>query len=308
MKRIVSIGECMVELAPVGAGKQFSLSYAGDTLNTAWYLRRLLGSDCEVNYFSAVGTDALSNEMLNFFRQSGIGTEFILRRSGKGVGLYMIQLDAGERSFYYWRSDSAARTLAADPVALQAALCGVSLAYFSGITLAILPQEGRDNLLIALRRFRCGGGVVVFDPNLRPKLWTSFDEMRNMVMQAAGASDIVLPSYGDEAEWFGDDSPEATLRRYMGVEVQCCIVKNGSGQITACDGSQKIICDPIKDVTMVDTTAAGDSFNAGFVAARLIGAELFDAVQVGASLAAQVVTKRGALVDISPPSVLSGPR
>ena len=298
MTRIVAIGECMVEMAPVATEGQFCLGYAGDTLNTAWYLRRLLGAGDQVDYFTAVGIDAISEKMLGFLRQAGIGTERILRCDDKSVGLYMIQLGGGERSFCYWRSDSAARTLAADPVPLQAALDGAGIAYFSGITLAILPPADRSRLLKVLRQFRNGGGIVVFDPNLRPKLWASPDEMTQTVMQAAAVSDIALPSYDDEAHWFGDDSPEATVQRYATAQVGCCIVKNGSGRILAVEDDRRISCDPIQDVTPVDSTAAGDSFNAGFLAARLHGADLRDAVQAGAVLAAQVIANFGALVEV----------
>ena len=298
MTRIVAIGECMVEIAPVATEGRFRLSYAGDTLNTAWYLRRLLGSGDQIDYFTVVGTDVISDKMLSFLQQAGIGTEYIFRHDNRSVGLYLIQLQAGERSFSYWRNDSAARTLAADPVRLQVALDGADLVYFSGITLAILPPVDRTSLLTVLRRFRSGGGIVVFDPNLRPKLWTSPDEMAHAVMQAAAVSDIALPSYDDEANWFGDDSLEATLHRYASARVGCCIVKNGSGRILACDNGYRMICDPIQDVTLVDSTAAGDSFNAGFIAARLQGADLLDAVQSGASLAAQVIEKFGALVEV----------
>jgi 2-dehydro-3-deoxygluconokinase len=298
MKRILAIGECMVELAPLSTEGQFCFSFAGDTLNTAWYLQRLLGADNKIDYFTAIGTDAISDKMLSFLTHAGIGTNFILRRDDKGVGLYMIQLQAGERSFSYWRGESAARTLAVDPSPLQAALDDADLAYFSGITLAILPPTDRIGVLTVLRQFRSGGGIVVFDPNLRPKLWTSPDEMTHAVMQAAAVSDIVLPSYEDEAKWFGDDSPEETLQRYTAAQVGCCIVKNGSGRIFAFDDGQRMICDPVQDVTLVDTTAAGDSFNAGFIAAHLQGADLRDAVQAGASLAARVIAKFGALVEI----------
>jgi 2-dehydro-3-deoxygluconokinase len=298
MTRIVAIGECMVEMATVATADHFRLGYAGDTLNTAWYLRRLLGPGDQIEYFTSVGTDAISDRMLGFFKHAGIGTDYILRRDDKSVGLYMIQLLSGERSFSYWRSDSAARSLAADSVPLQAALDNADLTYFSGITLAILPPADRTRLLNALRRFRSGGGIVVFDPNLRPKLWTSPDEMTQTVMQAAAVSDIALPSYDDEAHWFGDDSPEETLQRYATAQVGCCIVKNGSGRILAGEDDRRISCDPIQDVTPVDSTAAGDSFNAGFIAARLHGADLHDAVQAGAALAAQVIAKFGALVDL----------
>ena len=298
MTRIVAIGECMVEMAPVASEGQFRMGYAGDTLNTAWYLRRLLGAGDQVDYFTAIGTDAISDKVMDFLQQAGIGTECILRRDDKGVGLYMIQLQDGERSFSYWRSDSAARTLAAEPAPLRATLDDADAAYFSGITLAILPPADRTNLLTALRWFRSGGGIVVFDPNLRPTLWTSPDEMTYTVMQAAAVSDIVLPSYDDETLWFGDNNLEETLDRYIRAHVGCCIVKNGANRILAADGGQCLGYYPNSNVKVVDSTAAGDSFNAGFIAASLQGANLREAVQAGALVAAQVVAKRGALVDI----------
>ena len=295
--RIVSIGECMVELAPLDNAGEFHLGYAGDTLNTAWYLRRLLGSVDQVDYFTAVGMDSVSDQMLDFLRISGIGISGILRCADKSVGLYMIHLQDGERSFAYWRSDSAARTLAADPLPLQASLTEANLAYFSGITLAILPSTDRLRFLTVLREFRKNGGVVAFDPNLRPSLWNSTEDMTQAVMQAAAVSDIVLPSFEDEARWFGDTNLQATVDRYAVAKVGCCVVKNGSERILAFDKGQLISCEPIQDVTVVDSTAAGDSFNAGFIAARLHGVDLHDAVQAGASLAAQVVVNSGALVD-----------
>lgn len=302
MTRLVALGECMVEMSPIATERQFCMGFAGDTLNTAWYLRRLLGPDYQIDYFTAVGTDVVSEHMINFLKQAGIGTEHILRRVDKSVGLYMIQLLRGERSFSYWRSDSAARTLAADLLPLQAALKGADFAYFSGITMAILPQEDRNGFLTVLRRFRDSGGCVVFDPNLRPKLWASPQEMTESVMQAAAVSDIVLPSYDDEAQWFGDENPAATLDRYLRVQGGCCVVKNGADRLLVAEGGQCFACDPNPDVRVVDSTAAGDSFNAGFIAAHLQGAGLHDAVQAGASLAAQVVSKRGALVEITLPT------
>ena len=301
MTRIVAIGECMIEMAPFAIEGQFRLGYAGDTLNTAWYLRRLLGAGDQIDYFTAIGIDVTSDKMLEFLQEAGIGTERILRRDAKSVGLYMIQLQDGERSFSYWRSDSAARTLAADPVPLQAALDGAGLAYFSGVTLAILPPADRTRFLTVLRRFRDSGGLVVFDPNLRLKLWPSPQEMTEAVMQAAAVSDIELPSYDDEAQWFGDGNPAATLERYLRAQVGCCVVKNGADRLLFAEGGQRFCCDPNPDVKVVDSTAAGDSFNAGFIAARLKGAGLRDAVQAGAFLAAQVVAKRGALVETAFP-------
>ncbi|HMP57243.1 MAG TPA: PfkB family carbohydrate kinase [Novosphingobium sp.] len=165
---ILSIGEAMVELSTAGQPELWRLGIAGDTLNTAWYLRRQLPLDWQVAYFSRVGLGEFSQKMIDFLNAEGIDTAHIGRDPQREIALYAISLKDGERSFTYWRDTSAARGLADDPEALAQALQGVGIAYFSGITLGILPEAGRAALLAALQTARRAGTPGVFDPNLRP--------------------------------------------------------------------------------------------------------------------------------------------
>ncbi|PWW01692.1 2-keto-3-deoxygluconate kinase [Hoeflea marina] len=298
MQRFVSIGECMVEMAPAGPEGQFRLGYAGDTLNTAWYVRRLLPSGWQVEYLTAVGTDPISDRMLEFIAAAGIDTGNIARLPDRTVGLYLIELSNGERSFAYWRSQSAARKLADDPERLGSAIHGAAVIYLSGITLAILDGDGRDLLIAALAGARAAGAIVVFDPNLRPRLWSGVGAMRKAVMQAAGQADIVLPSHDDEASFFGDADIEATARRYAAAGAGLVVVKNGAGRIATLDAGELAFHDPLSVSEVVDSTAAGDSFNAGFLAAHLAGASRAEAVAAGCDIAARVIGARGALVEV----------
>lgn len=297
MTRIVSIGECMVEMAPSGTGPDdYRMGFAGDTMNTAWYLRRLLGTPFEVDYLTAVGTDATSDRMLSFMRDAGIGTDHISRRPDRTVGLYMVQLQDGERSFSYWRGQSAARTLAEDAGTLRQALTGARVAYFSGITIAVLPPDDRTRFLGVLAEHRADGGQIVFDPNLRPRLWNSPRDMTEAIMAAAEVSSLILPSFDDEATFFGDGAPADTVQRYEARGAEEIVVKNGAGQILASSNGSTSTHTPDVIGDVVDTTAAGDSFNAGYLAARLHGQDVSDALRQGATLAAKVVQARGALV------------
>lgn len=299
---IASIGECMVELSPepqAGDTPLFRQGFAGDTLNTAWYLRALLPETCQVRYVTAVGEDAISGRMLAFLADNGIDAGAIARLPDRTVGLYMISLAGGERTFSYWRSHSAARALADDPDRLERALAGCRLAYLSGITLAILPIKARATLLEVLARFRAKGGLVAFDSNIRPVLWQDAATMRDWTSRGYATCDIAFPTYEDDAAVFSDTSPEACAQRIAALGTFEVVVKNGAGPVLLhVDGRQSRIPPP-RVVDPVDTTAAGDSFNAGWLAARLGGACATNAVIEAHAVAAQVIRHKGALIPMA---------
>ncbi len=295
MPRLLCIGECMIELAPTSDGT-FGMGFAGDTFNTAWYARRLAGPEIEVRYLTAIGDDEPSKRMRHFIEEAGIVPDLSVRR-GASVGLYMISLKDGERSFSYWRSASAARTLADDLSELTGLSRG-DVVYFSGITMAILPDAGRAQLLQVLAEAREQGITVAFDPNLRPRLWADTKTMCDTIMAAAAVSEITLPSFEDEEAHFGDADIRATADRYMGAGASQIVVKDGAGPVLLrVDGVDTVVThEPQQDV--VDTTAAGDSFNAGYLVGRMEGLAPEDAVRQGCVLARKVIGARGALVEV----------
>lgn len=294
--QFLAIGECMVELSPAAETGTYALGFAGDTFNTAWYARRLAGPDLDIGYLTAAGDDPMSAKLAEFIAASGI-TPRITTRPGETAGLYLISVKDGERSFSYWRSAAAARHLAEDLTALEALGPG-DMAYASGITVAILLGDGREKLISALQAARARGVTVAFDPNLRPRLWASTEEMCHWVMAAAGAADIALPSYEDEADYFGDADTAATAARYEQAGARLVVVKDGAGPVLARAGGADVVHTPTPAATVFDTTAAGDSFNAGFLVRHLEGAPLPAALAEGSALAARVIGGRGALVDL----------
>ena len=139
--------------------------------------------------------------------------------------------------------------------------------------------------------------MIAFDPNMRLRLWPSRAVMAETIMQAAAISDMVLPSFDEDGAVFGDDTPEATIARYRAKGVETVIVKNGVDMIHAQSGAEGAITfQPTPAENVVDTTAAGDSFNAGLIAALSRGETLADAINRAAALSARVIAARGALV------------
>ncbi|RWX78693.1 sugar kinase [Neorhizobium lilium] len=293
--RLLSIGECMVELSQGGEGL-LRKGFAGDTFNTAWYARACLPADWSVDYFTVLGDDPLSGEMLDMMTSAGIGTGFIRRISGKTPGLYLITLKNGERTFSYWRDSAAARKIADDADHLRAAIEQADLIYFSGITLGILAPEAIDTLLAELRRAKAAGKTVAFDPNLRPRLWINNDVMLRTIEEGARAASLVLPSFDDEATHFGDATITDTIARYHGLGVRDVVVKNGADGAYLSFGEVEVHVPGVATDKIIDTTSAGDSFNGAFLSRLLGDNSPGDAAAFGAAIASVVIGHHGALI------------
>ena len=292
--KVVGIGEAMVEFAPVG-DNVYRRGFAGDTLNTCWHIAKIVQDQARVGYFTRIGTDALSTEFLDFLARSGVASDAIARDRERSIGLYVISLAGAERSFSYWRDSSAARRLADDFDALLAAITDVGLIHISGITLAIVGDGGRRNLLKALDAARSKGSIVSYDPNARPHLWRDAAEMQRALREALEVTDIALPSFEDEAKLWGDNDPEDTVKRMTTAGVLEIAVKNGQDAVALFnDGSFARVPTPeVNDIC--DTTGAGDSFNAGYLAGRLVGMTPLEACQLGQGVAGEIIGHFGAL-------------
>lgn len=296
MPSVACLGEVMVELTldeqtPESAG----IGFAGDTFNTAVYLKRAAPA-LDVAYVTKLGQDSLSDRILGLMETEALDTSLVLKSPDRMPGLYAINTDqAGERSFLYWRDRSAARTLFEPPALDLADLARFDTLYFSAISLAVLPAPARDALFDWLPRFRAGGGRFAFDSNYRLRLWPDRQTAEATIERAWRLTDIALPSIDDEMALFGDVDAEAVIARLSAWGVTSGALKCGVDGPRALDGSSVDGFDPAPKV--VDSTAAGDSFNAGYLAARLTGASEADALRQGHALARLVVQHRGAIVE-----------
>jgi 2-dehydro-3-deoxygluconokinase len=293
MSKVACIGECMIELKEAGSGL-FSRFYGGDTLNTAVYLSRL---GVGVDYITALGDDSLSDEMISGWAAEGIGTGLVARLPGKLPGLYMIQTDDnGERRFFHWRDSAAARSLMDLPQTpdILDALAGYEMVYLSAITLSLYGPEGRGRLFAALDRAREKGARFAFDTNFRARGWPDLDLARAIFQQAFAVADIVLASTEDLLPLYPGMTNEALLARIPGAEVVLKLSEPAS--IVRLDGVPYPIKPKPVETPVVDTTAAGDSFAAAYVAARLRGADPIEAARIGHRLAGVVVCHPGAII------------
>lgn len=299
-KRFAAIGECMLELSPQEDGR-YAMGFAGDTYNVAVYLARCSSpEDIVVEYVSALGDDPYSEQMMAAWQQERVGHALVQRLPGKMPGLYVIHNDqVGERSFYYYRAQSAARFMfkCEHTEAFCASLERCDFLYFSAITLAILDDDSRAVLSQTLARARSKGAVICFDTNYRTKLWSSKELAQTVVTQFLSTVDIALPSFDDEQTLFGDADMDAVAQRFHAQGVKEVVVKKGSfGYLLSTPESRKTVqVDSVKKV--VDATSAGDSFNGAYLAGRFSGLNREDAAEKAARVAAEVIAHRGAIIE-----------
>lgn len=289
--KVAAIGEAMIELSM--DGDTAAVGVAGDTLNSAIYLKRS-APDIQVDYVTRLGAEPFSRKIHDFIAAQDVGTSAIETDPDGTPGLYAITTDAsGERSFTYWRDRAAARSVFTGPGGPDfSVLEGYDVVYLSGISLAILPEQTRVALMNWLGGFREGGGRVVYDSNYRPRLWQ--DKATAQAVNAAmwALSDIALPSIDDEQAITGE-SADAVAARFVAMGKTGALKRGPSGPLCLATGT---VGDYVPALRVVDTTAAGDSFNGAYLGAVLSGLDQAAALQAGHDLAARVVGHKGAIL------------
>lgn len=298
MTRIVSVGECMIELR-VGDPWRATLAFGGDTLNALVYLRRELGDgdNTSFGYVTAVGDDRLSSHLIAAWEDLGISTSAVRRVAGSSCGLYVVNVDAvGERTFTYHRSRSAARQLFSgteDTSALE----GADIIFLSGISIGILPDPARVRLLESVANCRRAGSLIAFDSNYRPQLWAGREEAAEWTSRFLANADIALPTFDDHRALFGHDVPQQSIEHLRQLGVQEIAMKLSSvGSIVSSSHGAPILVSTTPVAEVVDTTSAGDAFDGGYLAARLRGSAPEEAAQIGNGWGALVIQHPGAII------------
>jgi 2-dehydro-3-deoxygluconokinase len=294
--RTICVGEALVELKR-GADGRFALSCGGDTFNTSIYLAR---AGIDVGFATALGDDPYSESMIALAAAEGISSSLMLRIPGHLPALCLVENEpAGKRRIRYWREGAPVRQLFELPewMRLAEGLTAAKLIYFSGITLSLFSNTGLGRFLAVLEVARRQGTKVAFDGNFRPHGWSGdLPRTRTVFIETLKRVDIALPTFDDEAVLWGDPSPEATVARLQAFGIGEIVVKNGpNSALVASAGAQEFV--PVPEVFIpVDTTAAGDGFNAGYLAARLTGDTPAQAASAAHRLAGNVIRHPGALV------------
>jgi len=296
---IALMGEPMLELShPVGQGAK--LSYGGDVLNTSIYLARL---GVLPNLVTALGTDPYSEGLLKDWERECVQTSHVLRDPERLPGLYAIQTDhQGERSFYYWRSNSAARNFFNLTGCTQSVdfMKKSDWLYMSGITLSIFTEDERGKLIEIAKNVKAAGGQVAFDPNYRPNGWASKEVALDTIEKFAIHTTLMLATIDDENLLYGQMSGERHAARWHDMGIGSVVLKCGPQGAIIYEKGETAHRVPVSVCDQpVDTTGAGDSFNAAFIAMKCRGESTSKAAEAGNLLASHVIRYPGAIMPLS---------
>lgn len=295
---IAAFGECMIEITERGG--IIKQGFGGDSLNTLLYLARLLPQyRGRLYYLTGLGRDPFSANMVKSWQNEGLCTDLVEQLPDELPGLYYVRTDAGgERQFFYWREQTAVRKVFTPAFQSRAvrALKTVQTFYFTGISLAILRASGRRRLLSMVEKLHRRGARIVFDSNFRVRLWSSADEARAALADALQHVDIALVSFSDEQQLHGDADPAAVCRRMAENGIAEVVVKNGGEPCHVALAGEVEEFPLTVRAKPIDTTAAGDAFNAAYLAARMHGQSTRRAVTLGNLVSSQVVQYPGAII------------
>ncbi len=293
MPDLISIGECMIELfseEPIEEADTFTRSLAGDSFNICVAAQRLGTSS---GYITRLGNDPFAAYLLNTWTSLGIDTSQIKTVEGFNAVHFVALMPDGDREFVYYRKGSAPTTL--EPSDLDPDYIGsAKVLHCSGIAQAI-SETARATVLSAARIAKERGAKVSYDPNYRHQLW-GHEEMREAAAELLPYVDYFLPNSSDDAPaLIGSDDPFQMVERYreMGVPV-VAVTRGAEGAVIGCE-DRMIEIPAYYPEGPIDSTAAGDAFNGGFIHGMLNGMSVEDAGHLGTITAGLKLRQRGAV-------------
>jgi len=293
---VLTAGEALVLLAAQTPGALDEVEHyrrfsAGAELNVAIGLARL---GLRVGYLSRVGDDAFGRFLLATMEREGLARELVAIDPARSTGFMLKSLAGGgaDPAIDYYRRGSAASAMDASDL-VRAAPAGVRHVHLTGI-LPALSAGCRELAFAMAAAARSQGHRVSFDPNLRPRLWTSRDEMVSMLNALAAQADVVLPGLAEGRLLTGRHSAEDIAASYLELGAGAVVVKLGAeGAFCADRSGLRAHVPGVAVARVVDTVGAGDGFAVGVVSGLLEGLALEAAVRRGNAIGARVVQFSG---------------
>jgi 2-dehydro-3-deoxygluconokinase len=302
---VVTLGECLIALiatapGPLAEAAAFERHVAGAEANVAVGLARLGHS---VAYIGRVGEDGFGTAIVRRLRGEGVDVGHLVADAEAATGLMLRERRVlGAAQVVYARTGSAGSRVSVvdvDHAATDGVFAGARWLHITGITPA-LSATAHDATRQAVELAHSAGLMVSFDVNLRRRLWSDADAAP-IVRRFAEHADVVLGSPDELAVVTGSTTADAAAlaRAVIDLGPSIAVVKLGAeGALGLERGGEPVSCPALPVPGALDPVGAGDGFCAGFIAARLDGADLATALRSGNACGAAVVAAVGDLAGL----------
>ncbi len=288
---IVCLGEPMLEFNQSGEDGHYLAGHGGDTSNAAIAAAR---AGARVGYFTRLGADEFGDSFIRLWESEGIDTSRVRRDPDAHTGIYFVTHGPAGHSFSYLRAGSAASRMAPEDIPADY-IAGARILHVSGISQAI-SDSAADAVFRAIEIAKANDTLVSYDTNLRLKLWP-LSRARAVTHAAMSLCDIALPGMDDARQFIGRDDPDAIADFYLGLGASIVALTLGPAGTLVANGEQRARV-PAIEVTPVDATAAGDTFDGAFLAEYLNTADPFAAARFANAAAALSTEGFGAVAPI----------
>jgi 2-dehydro-3-deoxygluconokinase len=293
MPDVVTFGETMALFAPRETGPlryvaEYRLKMGGTESNVAIALARL---GIEVGWFSRVGDDELGRFIVHNVRGEGVDTSRVIVDPAAPTGLYLKEISAvGETIVYYYRRGSAASRLRPDDLDAEY-LTAARWLHVTGITPA-LSETCRETVEHAIELARASGLEVSFDPNMRLKLWT-VEQARATMFPLIRRSTILLGGMEELSLLLQVETPDVAADWALAQGLSIAVIKLGADGALVATPTERRTIPPFTIPRVVDTVGAGDGFDAGFMAGRLLGRDPWQSAELGNVVGAHALMVEG---------------
>jgi len=294
MPEIILIGEPMAMFVADNIGnledvEKFTKSLAGAEVGVCIGLKRL-GYD--VSYVTKLGVDPFGKYIRNFLIKESIDVSFITFDERFPTGFQMKNKTvSGDPEVVYFRKGSAASHITKEDIK-KVDLYGVKHIHVTGIPPA-LSKSCREATYELISRAKEKGIFITFDPNLRPAIWDSKEEMIRVINDIASKCDMVLPGVAEGLTLTGSDDPNKIADFYLNLGVKTVIVKIGDRGAFVKTQNESYTVPGYKVDKVVDTVGAGDGFAVGIVSGLLENLPLKLAVARGNAIGSLQVMVSG---------------
>lgn len=292
---VVTIGETMTLFTPNEEGilrhaQSFSMKFGGAESNVAIGLSRLGHSS---RWISRLGEDEFGDAIQSFIRGEGVDVSYVTRDNMAPTGVFFKELRRlNDTRVYYYRKDSAASKMSPEMLP-EAAISDADYLHITGITPA-LSVSCRSIIERAIRIAKDKGTKIVFDPNIRLKIWPDENEARHFIKKYASESDIVLPGVAEAEFLFGTNTPEEYVDKFHSIGIETVIMKLGKdGALVSSKTVPKTRVPGFVVERVIDPIGAGDAFAAGVLSGLLNELPLEEAVLRGNAMGAMVTMVNG---------------